>query len=64
MEGAGNTSLQKNLTSEGSKFIINLESLTGQEDNPSYINISCHGSPAFFRQQDIFSRFCCRNSKT
>ena len=43
--GAGNTSLQKNLTGEGSKFIINLESLTGQEDNPSCINISCRGSP-------------------
>lgn len=49
MEDAGNAFLQKNLTGEGSKFIINLESLTGQEDNPSYINISCRGSPAIFQ---------------
>lgn len=54
MEGAGNTSLQKNLTGEGSKFIINLESLTDQEDNPSYINISCRGSPGTFLGGGIF----------
>ena len=49
MEGAGNTFPQKNLTDEGSKFIINLESLTGQEDDTSCINTLSRGNPALFQ---------------